>query len=132
MIHLIVGCSGKAACPVFSSPEDFLDAMTLPHDFANLMTSIEIVKRWRACSGCPFKVHASPEGATDDDLRRPICSLASRPPFSMDAVSRATGYSKTRVAQIEYTAIRKMKQKLGPSMAAVVGGEDEGAEEDDA
>lgn len=111
-IKLIVQCVGKESCGVFTSPEALLMALTLPMDFANMMAAIEIVKRWRRVSGCPFKVKQSTTGDREN-LRKAICSLASRPPFSMDAVSRGTGYSKTRVAQIEYTAVRKMKRVLG-------------------
>lgn len=113
-IKLIVACVGKESCGIFKSPETLLDALGLPHDFANTMAAIEIAKRWKRVASCPFKVKMSTAG-DGENLRKAICSLASRPPFSMDAVSRGTGYSKTRVAQIEYTAVRKMRRVLGKS-----------------
>ena len=36
----------------------------------------------------------------------------------MDAVSRGTGYSKTRIAQIEHTAMRKLQRTLGRTSIA--------------
>lgn len=113
-IRLITACAGKGSCTVFKTPESLLGILELPHDFSNLMAAIEIVKRWKKVLGCPFKVKQSTSG-DGEHLRRAICSVASKPPFSMDAVSRATGYSKTRVAQIEYTAVRKLRRALGKS-----------------
>ena len=112
MIKLITPCHGKGVCPFFRTPESVLNALEVPHDFKNLMMAIEIVKSWRRVSGCPFKVLESGKG-DGEAFRQAICSLASHPPFSMDAVSRGTGFSKTRVAQIEYTVFRKVKRVLG-------------------
>jgi hypothetical protein len=111
-IKMITQCKGKESCTVFRTPEALLQVLGLHPDFANMMAAIEIVKKWRSSAGCPFKVKMSTLGDREH-LRRAICSLASKPPFSMDAVSRGTGYSKTRVAQIEYTAIRKARRVLG-------------------
>lgn len=112
MIKLITACLGKRSCAVFKSPEDLLKSMDLPHDVRNLMTAMEIVKSWRRQESCPFRVKDS-GGKDGEEFHVAICSIASHPPFSMDAVSRGTGYSKTRVAQIEYTAFRKMRRVLG-------------------
>lgn len=117
-IKLITPCVGRKACTFFKSPEDLLDALEAQHDFANLMMAMEIVKGWKRCGSCPFTVHQSDNG-DGESFHVSICALASRPPFSMDAVSRGTGYSKTRVAQIEYTACRKMKRSLGKVAAGV-------------
>lgn len=111
-IKLIPPCTGKDSCAVFESPESLLDTLRLPHDFQGFMAAMEIVKRWKRCAGCPFQVYQSTLG-DGEDLRKPLCSIAADPPYSMDAISRATGYSKTRVAQIEYTAVRKLKRVLG-------------------
>jgi hypothetical protein len=113
-IRLITPCVGRKACSFFRSPEDLLCALEVPPDFKNLMMAMEIAKKWKRFGACPFKIKDS--GQDDGEFFHvSICKLASRPPFSMDAVSRGTGYSKTRVAQIEYTACRKMKRKLGRS-----------------
>lgn len=111
-VKLITPCVGKRSCHFFRTPEKLLEVLEVPKDFQNLMMAIEITKTWKSCDGCPFKVKASDEG-DGEAFHVSICSLASRPPFSMEAVSRGTGYSKTRVAQIEYTAFRKMKRVLG-------------------
>lgn len=111
-IKLITPCVGRKACTYFRDPESLLDALEASHDFANLMMAMEIVRGWRKCGSCPFKVQQSDNG-DGEAFHVSICALASHPPFSMDAVSRGTGYSKTRVAQIEYTACRKMKRSLG-------------------
>jgi hypothetical protein len=113
-LKMITACTGKDSCNIFKSPETLLRALEFPFDFSNLMAAIEIVKKWRKVATCPFRVKMSTSG-DGENLRKAICSVASKPPFSMDAVSKATGYSKTRVAQIEYTAIRKAKRVLGRS-----------------
>lgn len=111
-IKLITPCVGRKSCSFFQSPEGLLRALEAPLDFRNLMMAMEISKRWRKFGACPFKIKDS--GRDDGEFFHiSICALASHPPFSMDAVSRGTGYSKTRVAQIEYTACRKLKRKLG-------------------
>ncbi len=112
MIKLITACVGRRSCAVFKSPDALLESMQLPNDFRNLMMAMEIVRSWRRMDECPFRVKDS--GCHDgEEFHVAICAIASKPPFSMDAVSRGTGYSKTRVAQIEYTAFRKMKRVLG-------------------
>lgn len=111
-IKLITPCVGRKSCSFFSSAEGLLEALEVPVDFRSLMMAMEISKRWRRFGACPFKIKNS--GRDDGEFFHiSICALASRPPFSMDAVSRGTGYSKTRVAQIEYTACRKLRRKLG-------------------
>jgi len=111
-IKLITPCTGKAKCPFFKSPETLLSAMEEKQDFKNLMMAMEIKKSWNRCADCPFKIKVGEDG-DGESFHNAICGLVSQPPFSMDAVSRGTGYSKTRVAQIEYTAMRKLKRALG-------------------
>lgn len=110
-IKLITPCDGKDKCGFFKSPETLLAAMESKRDFKSLMTAMEIKKSWDRCSECPFRIKMDNRDA--EGFHKAICGLVSKPPFSMDAVSRGTGYSKTRVAQIEYTAMRKLKRALG-------------------
>lgn len=115
-IKLITECTGKAKCAFFKSPETLLAAMEEKRDFKRLMMAMEIKKSWDRCADCPFKIKTDNSG---ESFHNAICGLVSKPPFSMDAVSRGTGYSKTRVAQIEYSATRKLKRALGKHVEAL-------------
>jgi hypothetical protein len=117
-IKLITECTGKAKCPFFKSPETLLAAMEEKRDFKSLMMAMEIKKSWDRCADCPFKIKAD-DVKDGESFHNAICGLVSKPPFSMDAVSRGTGYSKTRVAQIEYSATRKLRRALGKHVEAL-------------
>jgi hypothetical protein len=110
-IKLIAPCVGKASCVIFSSAEALLDALGSAHDFRNLMHAMEVVKEWRNAESCPFRIQKSDDGT--DGFQVAICSLGSKPPYSMEAVSGGTGYSKTCVAKIEYAAFSKIRRILG-------------------
>lgn len=116
-IKLIAPCVGRQSCAVFKSPEALLAALGSPNDFKNLMMAMEVVKSWRRSKSCPFRVQNS-EAAGGDGFHVAICSLASKPPFSMEAVSHGTGYSKTCVAKIEYAAFKKIKRAMGKEAIA--------------
>lgn len=115
-IKLISPCVGRQSCGVFKSAESLLDTLGVPHDFKNLMTAMEVVKSWRKASCCAFKVQKSDDG---DGFHVAICAIASKPPFSMEAVSHGTGYSKTCVAKIEYSAFKKFRLSMGKEAIAI-------------
>lgn len=96
---------------IFSSAEALLDALGSPQDFRNLMHAMEIVKAWRKADSCPFRIQKSEDG--EDGFQIAVCSLGSKPPYSMEAVSTGTGYSKTCVAKIEYSAFSKIRRIVG-------------------
>jgi hypothetical protein len=107
-IKLVAPCVGKASCVIFSSADALLDALGSPKDFKNLMHAMEIVGAWRKEDSCPFRVQKSDDGS--DGFHIAVCSLGSKPPYSMEAVSTGTGYSKTCVAKIEYSAFSKIRR----------------------
>lgn len=113
-------CPGKERCVIFKTPESFLATIESPPTFENMLTATEMVKVWRRIRQCPFMIKDS--GKNDGEFfRQTICSIAAKPCFSMDAVSRATGFSKTRVSQIEGNAIRKIKKAMKTdSMPALI------------
>jgi hypothetical protein len=110
-IKLIAPCVGKASCVIFSSADALLDALGTSKDFRNLMHAMEIVGAWRKEESCPFRVQKSSDGS--DGFHVAVCSLGSKPPYSMEAVSTGTGYSKTCVAKIEYSAFSKIRRLVG-------------------
>lgn len=110
-IKLLTNCPGKKDCPVFASAESLLETLGERPDFRKLMIASETIESWTKMKYCLFQV-AQCEEEEDEFFHQPICSIKSKPPFSMEAVSRGTGYSKTRVAQIEYSAIRKFRKNL--------------------
>ena len=118
-IKLLTNCPGKSKCSIFRSAENLLDRLGEKMDFRKMMTAVEVVAQWKSMHGCPFAVIQA-EDDEDEFFHHAICSLESEPPFSMEAVSRGTGYSKTRVAQIEYSAIRKFRKALSKEGAAEI------------
>jgi hypothetical protein len=82
------------------------------------MTAMEVVKSWKKSSCCTFKVQGSGPGE-GDGFHVAICSIASKPPYSMEAVSHGTGYSKTCVAKIEYSAFKKFRLAMGKEAIAL-------------
>lgn len=114
-IKLISPCVGRGECAVFKSAESLLETLGAPKDFRNMMLAVEVVKSWRKSESCAFRVKGSGDG---NGFHVAICSIASKPPFSMEAVSEGTGYSKTCVAKIEYAAFKKIKVALGKEAIA--------------
>lgn len=113
-IKLISPCVGRKDCGVFASAESLLETLGAPRDFRNLMVALEVVKAWRRSESCAFRVKGSGDG---EGFQVAICAIASKPPYSMEAVSLGTGYSKTCVAKIEYGAFKKIKRSLGGTAA---------------
>lgn len=120
-ITLLENCKGKRKCDVFSSPEELLKNLGEPVTFENMMQAMLAIKSWRCKKSCPMAVQApkKPVDKNDRPFHKPICSAkAKAPDYSMESLRRGTGYSKTRVAQIEYDAIRKMRRRLASSAGA--------------
>ena len=110
-------CPGKSECPIFKDPDSIVRFFNLNHSkpvrFEDLMVSVLISKKFYRSKGCPFSIAG--EGKKER-FKRAICHLQCEGNYSTIAVSEGIGFSKTRVHQLEKSAMRKLRRKIAKEL----------------